>query len=112
MDIRMNHEEISSSAHPIWDVIVDGGDVPLLYGDEEELQHSIIAVFLQKGSVPKLPDVGVSWTDFLTKKITFGDLDTEIRQSLKNVGLISYVPDYQIEGDRLTVTVSKSRGIN
>jgi hypothetical protein len=57
--------------------------------------------------VPQLPEAGVPWTDFLTKKITFGVLDFYVRESLQNVGKDNYYPQYDLEEDKLTMSIGK-----
>lgn len=102
----MKQEDIAQN-YPIWDVKVKDGIVPILKDDKEDIQTALIASCLQLGSVPQLPDVGVSWTDFLTGEITFGELDVQIRESINLAGLSEFRPDYQINGDRLTLKVTK-----
>ena len=106
MDAQMDIEDISG-AYPIWDVKVEGGLVPIISGDEEDVQTATLAGFLEAGSIPQLPEMGVPWTDFLTGKITFGELDADIHASLSAAGKDEYRPEYEINGDRLTMTVTK-----
>jgi len=103
----MKSEEISSSAHPIWDLEVENGIVPIISGDEEDFQTATLSGFLQLGSIPQLPNVGVPWTDFLTKEITFGELDSLVRDSIQNAGKSEFYPKYDITDDVLTMTVGK-----
>lgn len=107
MDLKMKSEEISSSNHPIWDLEVKNGIVPIISGDEEDFQTATLSGFLQLGSIPQLPNVGVPWTDFLTKKITFGELDTLVRQSIQDAGRSEFYPKYDIQGEVLTMTVGR-----
>lgn len=112
MDMMMDGEQITATEHPIWDVVVDGnGCVPVINGETEDSQGASVAVFLQQGLIPILPEAGVPWTDFLTKKITFGDLDSAIRNALKGAGHMDYMPDYYMDGDRLAVHVVKNKGV-
>jgi hypothetical protein len=106
MDVEMRAEEFTSDA-PIWDLKTEGDIVPIISGDKEDVQTATLACFLEKGTIPQLPDAGVDWASFLTKDRTFGELDAEIRQSLRNADKMDYQPNYQIDGDRLTLAVSK-----
>lgn len=92
---------------PIWDLKTEGSIVPIISDEKESIQVATLACFLEKGTIPQLPDAGVTWTEFLTGDKTFGELDAEIRESLKKADKIEYHPNYQIEGDRLTLVVSK-----
>jgi hypothetical protein len=106
MDLKMKAENIKSTGST-WDCKVINGNVPIISGEEENLQCAILAGFIQKSTIPQLPDVGVPWTDFLTKKITFGELDYYIRDNLLKVGREDYTPQYEIDGNNLTMTMGK-----
>ena len=106
MDLKMKAEDISYDG-VYWDCDVEDGNVPIIIEDKEDLQCATIAGFLITGTVPQLPEAGVPWTDFLTTKISFGVLDFYVRESLNNVGKDNYYPEYDIEDDRLTMSVGK-----
>jgi hypothetical protein len=106
MDIEMKAEETTPD-YPIWDLKTEGGIVPIISGDKEDVQTASLACFLEKGTIPQLPEAGVEWTKFLTDTKTFGELDAEIRESLRKAGMVEFQPNYQIDGDRLTLAVSK-----
>lgn len=96
-----------SGEYPIWDLKTEGSIVPIISGDKESIQIATLACFLEKGTIPQLPEAGVEWTKYLTGAKTFGELDAEIRESLRKADKIEYQPNYSIEGDRLTLAVSK-----
>lgn len=102
----MKAEEFTSE-YPVWDLKTEGNIVPIVSGEQENVQIATLACFLEKGTIPQLPDAGVEWTKFLTQDKTFGELDAEIRESLRKADMIEFQPNYQIEGDRLTLAVSK-----
>ena len=106
MDVEMRAEEFTTE-FPIWDVKTEGSIVPIISGEKESIQVATLACFLEKGTIPQLPEAGVEWTSFLTKEKTFGELDAEIRESLRKADKVEYQPNYEIEGDRLTLAVSK-----
>lgn len=106
MDIEMNTEDISGE-FPIWDLKTEGGIVPIMSGEKESLQEATLACFLEKGSIPQISEAGVEWPGFLTGAVTFGELDAQVRESLRKAGKSDYFPNYQIEGDRLTLSVAK-----
>ena len=106
MDLKMKAEDISDDG-VYWDCKVENGIVPIIKGEEEDLQCATMAGFLIKGTVPQLNDAGVPWTDFITGKIEFGVLDFYVRESLTNVGMNNYYPEYDIEEDKLTMSVGK-----
>ena len=107
MDLKMNAETITSTSNPVWDVDVDDGIVPIIYDDDEDVQCATLAVFLVKSTVPQLEDAGVPWTEYLSQKISFGELDFYIREALKDVDKTTFYPQYDITDDRLTLTVGR-----
>ena len=102
----MKAEEFTST-YPVWDIKTEDGIVPIISGDKEDTQVATLACFLQVGTIPQLPEAGVSWTDFLTGVKTFGEIDAQIRESIRNAGKFEYMPIYKIENDRLTLEVGK-----
>ena len=107
MDLKMKAEVITASNFPVWDVKVKDGIVPIISGEEEELQTATLAGFLEKNTIPLLPDAGVPWTDYMTGKITFGELDADVRDSLSAAAKDNYYPDYEITDDKLVMTIGK-----
>lgn len=107
MDMKMKAETISATAHPVWDVKVQNGIVPIISGDEEDLQCATLAGFLEQNSIPLLPDAGVPWTDYVNGSITFGELDADVRDSLSAAAKDNFYPDYQITDDTLVMTIGK-----
>ena len=102
----MRAEEFTSE-YPVWDIKTEGDIVPIISGDKENVQTATLACFLEKETIPQLPEAGVDWTSFLTKDRTFGELDAEIRESLRHADRNDYQPNYEIDGDRLTLSVAK-----
>lgn len=106
MDMKMKAEKISAYENPIWDVKVKNGIVPIISGNDEKIQNAILAGFLELGTIPQLPDVGVNWPGFMTGAVSFGELDTGIRQSLQDAGVGQFQPDYDLEEDSLIMTIN------
>lgn len=105
----MKAETITATAEPVWDIKVENNLVPIISGDEENMQNATLAGFLETGTIPQLPSVGVPWQEFLTNGLTFGELDSYIRQSIEAAGQENYYPQYEIddENQRLTMTVGR-----
>lgn len=106
MDIKMKVEEITANDIS-WDCQVEDGIVPVLSAEEEELQDATQAGFLIRGTIPQLPDAGIPWTDFLTGKLTFGELDFYVRESLRKAEKETFYPQYNIENEKMTMTIGK-----
>lgn len=106
MDLQMDSStEPTATAFPVWDFTVSSGIVSFLTGDLADVQAAGMAAFIQLGSIPQLPNLGVPLAEYLTKSVTFGDLDAAIRQSAQNANVPSYVPNYEVVNGRLIVTM-------
>lgn len=107
MDVEMRKEE-QTTTDSIWDVKTENGSiVPVISGKKENVQIATLAGFLQKGSIPQLPDMGVNWAGFLSGAVSFGELDGEIREALKQAGKEDYMPVYSINDDKLILNIEK-----
>lgn len=107
MDMQMAAERQGANNFLIWDVKVVDGNVPIITGVLEEQQTATLAGFLETGTIPNLPLMGVPWMKYLTKEITFGDLDVAVRDSLQKAGADGYQPEYDIDGDKLTMSIGR-----
>ncbi len=107
MDMLMTAQTIDGVHYPTWDVKVENGNVPIVTGIMEDEQRAVLAGFLETGTIPLLPECGVPWVDYLTEKMTFGELDVAVRDSLQKAGADGYQPEYDLEGDRLTMKVGR-----
>lgn len=103
MDIQMTTTETPDG--DIWDIDIEGNIAPILDGEKESVQIASMACFLEKGTIPQLPEMGVEWAAYLSGQKTFGEIDAQIRISLMNAGKMNYRPDYQIIGDKLTLNI-------
>ena len=101
--------ETTGTSFPNWDLAVTSGIVPFIEGDPADVQAASISAFIQLGSIPQLPDIGVPWVEFLTKQVTFGNLDAAIRQSAANANVSKFVPQYDILNGNLTVTMQATK---
>lgn len=108
MDLRMKAEKVTETGEKQWDVKVIDGIVPILTDEEENQQTATLAAFLIKGTIPQLPEVGIPWTDYVTGKITFGDLDALIRDAIIAAGQDTYHPEYDLEGEEITISIGKN----
>ena len=106
MDFTMGSSSPGTdNSFPKWDLDVSSGVVAFISGDPGNVQAAAMAAFIQLGSIPQLPTIGVPWVEFLTKQATFGDLDAAIRQSVANAGVSNFSPQYDIVNGNLTVTM-------
>jgi len=107
-DASVDSSAIVYNEYPTWDLKVVDGVCPLISGDNEEQQRAMVTAFLQYGTIPQLPEDGVDWTGFFTKKLNFGDLDVAIRQDLISAGLEDFDPSYEINGEDFVTVIKRS----
>ncbi len=91
-----------------WDIDTTADMPHIVSGEDELLQRAQIAAFLQKGSIPLMPDTGNDWLKYFMHEVSFVELDAQIRQ---NMILLTeshnYVPSYVIQGDAMSLVVTK-----
>ena len=97
----------SPSVFMTWDFVTKDGEVPYIEGQTEEDQRAQLAVFVQQGLVKQLPTIGVNWTAFLTKALSFDGLDAQIRNSLTSSGDTTHAVDYSAAQDKMIVTLER-----
>lgn len=112
MDLKMNSTTLgTSTAFPVWDIAVVNGVAQVVTGSAESVQKASMAAFIQVGSVPQLPTVGVPWAEFMTGGANFADLDAAIRKAASSVNEPSFSPKYDFENGRLVVTMQSTQGV-
>lgn len=112
MDAKLT-SYLDNNNQNIVDLYVDSnGSVTSITGDEENLQNAQFSAFILKNSIPQLADNnhGVDWLGFLSGSVKFGEIDAQIRDSIKFVDLAeSYFPSYSIENEKLKLEVIKQQ---
>ena len=111
MDIEMIDGVDKETHEKYWDFKVKNGKLCWIDYSAATQQRSIIATYLQRGTIPQLPDVGNQWVEFLTGTIAPNELNTQIRNSIMEMtGELSYLPKYNDVDGKLTVEVSAING--
>lgn len=106
MDIKLLS---STGIPPTMDIEVINGIARWIKGEEEELQQAQLATYKQLGSTPQLPDDGTDWLGFFTGNVSFGEIDSQIRENIKNSKGDNHIPEYEIINNKLSVTVKKEK---
>lgn len=105
MDATLQGTQVSANEYPTWDYFVSGDIVPIIVGSEEEDQRAAVSGFLQKGSIPQLPDVGIAWVEYLLGEVPLTEIDTQIRDTLTRNGLSNFDVAYDIINDKMSVKI-------
>ncbi len=86
--------------------------VPILTGSAETDQQAQVLCQMVLGSVPQVPDAGNDWSTFLAgASPQLGQIDADIRATLKRGGQSDYAPDYDVMNDQLTVNAVQQPGL-
>lgn len=114
MDALMASTQTNPNSLKTWDFEVVNNIVPMLTdsgqpNSVEDLQEATLAAFINYNSIPQLPNIGTPWTGYFTGTVNFADLDSAIRQNIKNVGLTNYVPLYNYVNGQLQVTIARAQ---
>ena len=107
IDIKMASTTTPENSYPVWDFVCIDGNVQYVSGDDEAKQRAEISCFMQRGSVKQLPYSGPDWLSFLTDKISFGDLDSMMQESLTATESQDFYPVYSASNEKLLVTVQR-----
>lgn len=106
MDIEMINGTDEDTKETYWDFKVKNGILQTVDYTVATKQRSIIATYLQRGTIPQLPDVGNQWVEFQTGTVMPNELNSQIRKSILELsGELSYLPQYSEEDGKLKVEV-------
>lgn len=91
-----------------WDINVEDGIALTVPEGAEEDQEAAVVTYLETNSIPLLEERGVDWTNYLTKRISLSELDTQIRENLKTyLDTVLYSPVYTAKDGKLEVHMAK-----
>lgn len=106
MDIEMIDGVDKETHEKYWDFKVKDGKIQTVDYTVATKQRSIIATYLQRGTIPQLPDVGNQWVEFVTGTVMPNTLNTQIRKSIMELtGQLPFLPKYSEEDGQLKVEV-------
>lgn len=94
----------------IWDFqITAEGTLATIETKAETQQRATVASFLQRGTIPQLPNTGVQWAEFLTGSILPAELNSQILENIHELAdTYSYTPKYTTKDGRLYVNIEET----
>ena len=94
----------------IWDFqITADGTLATVESSAETKQRATVASFLQRGTVPQLPDTGTQWAEFLMGSILPSELNSQVLENIHELAdTYSYTPRYVTKDGRLYVTIEET----
>ena len=77
-----------------------------LSGEKQTEQRAFLAVFLQKGSIPQLPDTGNFAAELLTGQHDMAEYNAQALQNIQDLaGTLAYKPNYVVKDGMVYVEV-------
>ena len=91
-----------------WDIDEeDGIAVSVPEGAEEDQEASVVS-YLEKDTIPLMPERGVDWPKYLNKQVSLAEIDTQVRANLKTyLDTVLYSPVYAAVKGKLVVNMAK-----
>lgn len=109
MDFEMETKYDQETQTNLWDFKVTNGSFHAIDHEVADQQRAIIAVFLQRGTIPQMPELGNQWAEFLTGEVMPAALNAQIKNSITDLtGQAKYMPKYSDEDGNLVVEVVKT----
>ena len=79
---------MSTEEEPTWNLdidIINGNPVYLPYSRNNQDQRAAIAMYMSKGTIPGMPDMGIDWAQLYQQDTTILNIDNEIKQNIQNL---------------------------
>lgn len=108
MDFAMTNIDTEVNELALWDFKITNGILQTVDHNQAIEQRSFVATYLQRGTVPQIPQTGNQWVELMTNQISPQALNSQIRQSIiDNTGGVYYLPKYRDEDGKVVVEVTK-----
>lgn len=111
LDLLISKTINETTKEPIVDFVpTKDGQLQVLYAENAVKQRAVLASFTQRGSIPQLPNVGIEWVEFLTEQRSPAEINSQIFDAMHDYAdTYDYVPKYNTEDDKLTVTIEENK---
>ena len=91
-----------------WDIDVNDGIPAVVPDGGEEGQEASVISYLETNTIPLMPEKGVDWPGYLSKKLSLAEIDTKIRENLKTyLNTVLFSPVYSTDKGKLVVNLAK-----
>ena len=111
IDLLVDRTIDAQTKEPIIDLVpTKDKQLQVLYANNAIKQRAVLASFTQKGSIPQLPNVGISWVELLTGQCSPAEINSQIFNAMHDcAGTYDYIPKYDTENNTLTVTIEENK---
>lgn len=91
--------------------IIDGQPVLLPEEDNTQDQRAALAAYQAEGTIPGMPDVGISWSQLYTKDRTLVNINDQVQKNIQdkassNTLVNMYVPIFQDSKDSKNIKIT------
>jgi hypothetical protein len=91
-----------------WDIDETDGIALSVPEVAEEDQEANITAYLEKDTIPLMPERGIDWPKYLNKQVSLSEIDTQVRANLKTyLDTVLYTPVYSAVDGKLAVKMAK-----
>ena len=91
-----------------WDIDVKDGIAVTVPEGAEDSQEAAVIAYLETNTVPLMPERGTDWAAYLNKQKSLAEIDTTIRENLKDyLDDVLFAPAYISQGGKLAVHMTK-----
>lgn len=104
----MNDIENQATKERFWDFKIKDGFLSVIDGNEAQQQKAIVATFLQRGTVPQIPSLGIQWAELFTGSVMPQQVNAQIMSAITEfTGGLKFCPKYSYKNGKLIVEVRK-----
>ena len=108
MELLLVASEDPASEQYNWDIDVEDGITKVVPEGAEEDQEASVVAYLEKSTIPLMEERGVDWTNYLNKRVSLAEIDTQIRDNIKTyLETVLYSPVYTAQKGKLEVQMTK-----
>lgn len=91
-----------------WDIDVENGIATPVPEEAEEDQEANVVAYLEKDTIPLMPERGIDWPKYLNKQVSLAEVDTQIRENIKTyLDTVLYSPVFAAEKGKLVLSMAK-----
>lgn len=108
MELLIVSSEDAAAERWNWDIDVEDGIAVCVPEGAEEDQEASVVTYLEKDTIPLMPERGVDWPGYLSKRFSLAEIDTQIRENLKTyLDTVLFSPVYSAQDGKLSVSLTK-----
>lgn len=91
-----------------WDIDVEDGIALPVPEEAEEDQEANVVAYLEKDTIPLMPERGIDWPKYLNKQVSLAEVDTQIRENIKTyLDTVLYSPVFTADKGKLVLSMAK-----